>query len=57
MSPQTGKTLGRFHHRVARLLEKIKPKRDSTGMWIYSLLDADIKAVGLEGVQTYVLRR
>ena len=40
MSPRIEITLGGFHHRVDRHLEKIQPKRTGAGTWIYLSLDA-----------------
>ena len=52
MSSWIGRNLGGFHHKVSRLLAKMQPKRDVTGMWIYPQLDASMKAVGLEELET-----
>ena len=56
MSPQIGKTLGGFHHRVALGLKKMQPNRNGLSRWIYPPLDTAMKEVGLEEVETYVLR-
>ena len=44
-----------IHDRLDRRLENIQPKRYMMGRWIYMPLDAAMKAVGLEEVETYVL--
>ena len=38
-------------------MEKIQPNRDVTYRFIFLPLDAAMKAVGLEEMETYVLRR
>ena len=55
MPPGIGRTLGRFHHRVALQMANIQPMRDMTGRWIYPLLDKEMTEVGLEEVEMYVL--
>ena len=40
VSPLIGRTLGGFHHRVARRLAKIQPERNRAGTQIYLPLDA-----------------
>ena len=44
MSPKNGRTLGRFHHRVALHLEKMKPSRDMMESWLYLPLDEAMTA-------------
>ena len=56
MYPIIGKSLGRFHHSVALKMAGIRPIRDTTGRWVYSPPYAAIMLVGLEEVDTYVLR-
>ena len=56
MSPGIGRTLGGFHHRVACWLEGMRTKRDMAGRWVYQLLGVATTEVGLEEVETYVLR-
>ena len=51
MSPRIWRTLDGFHHKVARRLEKMQPKRDMMGGWIYPPLDATMKEVGMEEVE------
>ena len=41
---------------MSHRLAKMQMKRYMTGRWIYPLLDAAIKAVGLEYLDMYVLR-
>ena len=55
MSPQIGRNLGDFHYRMYPLPEKIHPNRDMMVKWSYLPLDTEMKAVGLEGVETYIL--
>ena len=50
-------TLGGFHHRVALRLANIKPRRDMMGRWVYLPMEEEMKSVGLDEVETYVLRR
>ena len=52
ISTRIGRTLGGFHHRVDHWLSKMQPKRDVMGRWISLPLDAAMKAVGLEEVET-----
>ena len=49
--------LGGFYPRVAHRLENMKMRRDMTGRWIYPPLDKSMKSVGLDEVETYILRR
>ena len=34
MPPRIGKTLGGFHHRVVRRMEKMQPRMDISGRWV-----------------------
>ena len=56
MSPQIGRTLGGFCRRVDRRMENIQSRRTGAGTCIYPPLDVEMKAVGMEEVETYVLR-
>ena len=47
-------TLGGFHQRVSRRMLVIWPIRDTKVRWVYQLLDAEMTALGLEEVDTYV---
>ena len=47
--------MGGLQHRVARRLENMQPKRDVSGRWIYPSLDAAMKAVGMEEMNTDAL--
>ena len=42
---------------MARQLSKMQLRRTREGRWIYPPLDAEIKSVGLEEVETYILCR
>ena len=44
-----------MHHRVDRRLSNMNMKRDAMGTRIYPPLDAEMKVVGLEEVDMYVL--
>ena len=55
MSPRIGKTLGGFHHRVARRFSGMWLSHDTTGGWVYPLLYAALMAVDLEEMETYSL--
>ena len=33
MNPRVRRTLGEFHHRVARCLAGMKPRYDTMGLW------------------------
>ena len=55
MSPWIGRTLVSFHQRVARQPANIQPRRDVAGRWIYSPLKEEMKAVGMDEVEKYVL--
>ena len=54
--PWIVRTLGGFHHRATCRLETMQPKIYVTVRWIYILLYAAMEAVGLEDVETYILR-
>ena len=56
VSPRIRRPLGGFRHRVARRLKKMQPKRTGVGRWIYLQMDMAMKSVGIEEVETYVLR-
>ena len=56
MSSSIGRTLGGFQHRVACRLENMNMKRDVTGKWIYLPLETGMMEVGLEEMETYILR-
>ena len=56
MSLRIYKTLGGFHHRMARQLEGMRLKRDTTGRWFCPPLDDEVMSVGLDEVYAYVLR-
>ena len=53
-SPRIGRTLGGFHHRVARRRENIQSRRTRAGRWIYPPLDAAMQEMDLEEMETYV---
>ena len=56
MPPWVGRTMCGFHQRVACRLAKIHLTRGGACRWICLSLDKPMKAVGLEEVETYVLR-
>ena len=56
MTPRIQRTLGSFHHRVSYQMAVIWPRREMMVRWFKSPMDAIIIIVGLEGVDTYVLR-
>ena len=56
ISTMVGKTLDRFHHRVALQLVGFHPRQDISDRWIYPHLYASMTEVGLEEVEIYVLR-
>ena len=56
MTSSIGRTLGSFHHRVSYQMAVIWPRREMMVRWFKSPMDAIIIIVGLEGVDTYVLR-
>ena len=55
MCPSIWRNLGGFHHKVARRLAGIMPRRDTTGRWVYPFMDVAMTEVDLEEVDTYVL--
>ena len=57
MSPRIGRNLSRFHHRVARRLEVMKPTRDMEGRLEYLPLGTAMAVVDINKVKKYVLRR
>ena len=56
MTPWIGRTLGGFHHRVDLRLEGMQFKRDTEVRWEYRPLELAMASVGLDEVDTYVLR-
>ena len=57
MLPRIGRNLGGSHHRVDHQLENMQPRRDMTGRWFYPPVEKAMPAVGMEEVETIVLRR
>ena len=57
MNSRIRQTLVGFHYRVERHLEGMQNKRDMVGLWECLPLDEVIEAVGIEEVDTYILRR
>ena len=57
MYPRIGRTLSGFHHRVALRMANMNPRRDMMFRWVYPTLYEAMAAVGVEEVETYVLRR
>ena len=56
MTLHVSKTLGRFHHRVARWLTVKQPRRLTNGGWEYPPLGGTMRDSGLEEVETYITR-
>ena len=54
MSPRIGRTLGGFHHRVARIMTGRKPQRGLDGRWVYTLLEEAIENARLQEVDKNV---
>ena len=55
MTHRVGRNLGGFHHRLARQIENMQPRRDMMRRWVYPPLDKAMKTVGLKEVETYIL--
>ena len=55
MSPKIGRILGDFHHRLPLRLEKMQLNMDVMGRCIYLLLEAAMKAAGMEEVEMHIL--
>ena len=47
MTPQIGRVLGGFHHRVALRLTGRQPRRGRDGVWVYTLLEDAEGGAGL----------
>ena len=56
MYPQIGKTLGRFHHQMDRILMEQQPTRRLDGTWDYPPLAEAMPEAGIQEVETYVAR-
>ena len=57
MSSRVGKTLGRFHHRLALQMKGRQPMWDTTDRCFYPLLYVAMTEVGLEEVEMHILPR
>ena len=55
MTPQIGRTLGGFQHRVARQLAGIQPQKNVEGVWEYQPFEQVMLVAGLKDVDMYVL--
>ena len=55
MTSRIGRTLSGFHHMVARRLVGIIPNQYIMGRWEYPSMYAEMAAVELEEVETYVI--
>ena len=57
MTPQTGRVLGGFHHRVSRKLTERQPQQGRDGVWLYLLLEDVMEELGMKEVEIYVSLR
>ena len=56
MTPQIGRVLGGFHHRMALRITGKQPRQVRDGVWLYPLLEDAMAEAGLQEVETYVSR-
>ena len=55
--PRMAKTLGGFHHRVARGITGQLPRQQADGSWHYPPLADAMGEAGMEELETYIARR
>ena len=55
-TPQIGRVLGGFHHRMALRITGKQPRQVRDGVWLYPLLEDAMAEAGLQEVETYVYR-
>ena len=54
LTPLMQRVLGRFHHRLARILMGRKPRKGRYGGWFYPPLKYATAEAGLQEVETYI---
>ena len=57
LTPGMDHALSNFQHRVARLLTRRQPRRQSDGSWEYPSLEEAMVEAGFEGIWKYITRR
>ena len=57
LTPWLEKSLEGFHHREARRMTGMHPKRQRYGLWVYPPIGVALKMVVLEDIRVYIARR
>ena len=55
--PRLEKSLKGFHHRAARRIAGMGPKRQQDRTWVYPTIGAALAIVGLQEIRVYIARR
>ena len=57
ITPRMEQAMDIFHHRLARCLTRIQPRRQGNGIWTYPLLEEAMGEAGFKGISKSVTRR
>ena len=56
LNPRLNKSLAGFHHWAERRMAGMGPKSKRDGTWLYPLIGAALKTVGLDEIGVYTVR-